>query len=64
MTGIVQPKRFRADPCPQCGATTEHVGRYDRFACKACDIWTDEACGCTEEKCPFEAAPERPSKSG
>ncbi len=55
-------KRYRASPCPDCGEATVWVGRYDRFACKRCDRWTDTPCGCQpEDKCPFEKAPEKPS---
>lgn len=53
---------FRSDDCKQCGVATKYVSKYDRFACEACDVWTDLPCGCKpEDECPFEVAPDKPS---
>lgn len=51
----------RARDCAHCGSQPEHVSKYDRFACRRCNRWTEPACGCKpEDNCPFPQSPEKP----
>lgn len=62
-SGSEAAQMTRAIPCPQCGAETFRVAKYDTFGCKSCLIWTEERH--TEDSCsgcPYDYPPERPSE--
>ena len=51
-----------ARPCPclcaRCGDRSVYLPRYGRYACRRCNVWTDEPC--RAQGCPFPAGPLHP----
>jgi hypothetical protein len=48
-------KRFRAEHCPIKGHTRIYFPALDMFACKECDAWLSDRCGCPPSACEFAA---------
>jgi hypothetical protein len=50
--------------CPKCGKPTNHVYKYDTYACFECDMWTENSAPCPDPDCEFCTLerPEKPSQ--
>lgn len=46
--------------CHVCGENAEHVDKHDLYACRGCDIWTEQPCDCND--CPYPPPPSKPSE--
>lgn len=52
---------MRRPVCDSCGGQSTYYGDLDTYACEACDVWTEAACGCPPEECPYPQRPAKPS---